>query len=142
MNARKKSCCRSGSIVRRERMLWERRGGWKGGRDCRTIGSPTSSSAGRRGSCCVCSVSFGRMFVQVSQQQRKVTDGVSVICPNNRKRLTFVGQDVVGRECECSGGQNALMKALHSSGRPDTIAVGSNLLLDEGSIHVRDRSGL
>ena len=73
-------------------MVWERRGGWKGGRGCSTIGSPTSSSAGRRGSCCVCSVAFGRMVVQVSQQQRKVADGVSVICPNNRKRLTLLGK--------------------------------------------------
>jgi hypothetical protein len=79
-------------------MVWERRGGWKGGRGCSTIGSPTSSSDGRWESCCVCSVVFGRMVVQVSHQQRKVTDGVSVICPNNRKRLTFVGQDAVGRQ--------------------------------------------
>ena len=84
-------------------MLWERRGGWKGGRGCSTFGSPTSSSAGRRGSCCVCSVAFGRMVVQISQQGREVPDGVSVICPNNRKRLTFVGQDAVDRLCARPG---------------------------------------
>ena len=59
-------------------------------------------------------MTFGRMVVQISQQRRKVTDGVSVICPNNRKRLTFVGQDAVGRQRARHGRQNALMKALSS----------------------------
>jgi hypothetical protein len=35
------------------------------------------------------------MIFQVSQQTRKITDRVSVICPHNRKGLTFVGQGAV-----------------------------------------------
>ena len=87
-------------------------------------------------------VFLGCKVVQISQQRRKVTDGVSVICPNNRERLTFVGQDAVGRQRARHGRLNALMKALHSSGRPYTIALISNLLLDEGSIHMCDSSRL
>ena len=59
-------------------------------------------------------------------------------CPNK----TFVGQDAVGRQRARHGRQNALMKALHSSGRPYTIALVSNLFLDEGSIHMCGRIGL
>ena len=99
MNTHTNTYSRIGSIDRRERMLWERRGGWKGGRGCVTIGSPTSSSVGHRGSCRVCSVFLCRKVVQISQQTRKVTDGVSVINPNNRKSLTFVGEDVFSRQC-------------------------------------------
>jgi hypothetical protein len=142
VNARKNACSRSGSIARRERMPWERRGGRKGGRGCRTIGDFTSSSAGRRGSCRVCSVFLPCEVVQISQQRRKVTDGVSVIGTNNRKGLTFVGQDAVGRQHARHGGQGALMTALHSSGRPYTIALISNLLLDEGIIVTCGHNGL
>jgi hypothetical protein len=89
----KNSCSRSGcsrrNIASKERRLWKRGGRWKGGRGCRTI---RSASAGRRGSHSVCIVAFARKVVQISQQTRKVAGGVSVICPNNRKRLTFVGQ--------------------------------------------------
>ena len=76
----------------------ERRMEGSEGRVSITIERSTSSSAGRRGSCCVCSVVFGHMVVQISQERRKVTDGVSVIFRNNRKRLTFVGQDTVVRQ--------------------------------------------
>ena len=62
--------------------------------------------------------------VQKSQQRRKVTDTVSVVSPNNRKRLTFVGQDAVGWQRARPGRRNVLMKTLHSSGRPYTITVG------------------
>jgi hypothetical protein len=48
------------------------------------------------GPCCVCLVSVVGMVVQISQQTRKITDRVSVICPHCRERLTFVGQDAVG----------------------------------------------
>ena len=35
-------------------------------------------------------VTFVRIVVQISQQRRKVTDGVSVVSPNNQERLTFL----------------------------------------------------
>ena len=89
--------CSHRNIASNERRLWKRGGGWKGGRGCRTITSTTSASACRRVSRCVCFVAFARKVVQISQQTRKVTGGVSVICPNYRKRLTFVGQDA----CPC-----------------------------------------
>ena len=129
-------------MARRERMVWEKRGGWKGGRGCSTIGSPTSSSTGRPGLCCVRSVAFGRMVVHVSQQRRKIADGVSVICPNNRKRLTFVGQDAVRRQSAHSRRQYALMEALNNAGRPHPILVISNHCVDEGGILMRGRRGL
>ena len=43
------SWCSRGSIAGKERRLWERGGRWEGGRGCRTIRSPTSTSVGRRG---------------------------------------------------------------------------------------------
>ena len=122
-------------------MPWERRGGWKGERGCHTIRIIVSASAGRRGSYCVF-VAVALKVVHVGQQTRKVTDRVSVVCPNNRKRLTFVGQDVVGCQYAHHGRQNALMKALHSSGRPYTVVMIGNLFIDEGGILMRDCRGL
>ena len=123
-------------------MLWERRGGWKGGRDCSTIGSPASSSAGRRGSCCGCFVSVVRMVGQISKQTRKIIDRVSVICPHNRKGLTFVGQDTVDEQRPRHGELNALKEALHFPSCPYTIFFSSNLSVDEGDIFRSDSSGL
>ena len=57
----------------------ERGGRWEGGKGCRTIRTPTSTSVGRRGPRCVCFVSFVRMVVHISQQTLKITDRVSVI---------------------------------------------------------------
>jgi hypothetical protein len=91
---------------------------------------------------CDVTLTFTHNVVQITQQRRKVTDGVSVISPNNRKNLTFVGQDVVVRERTCHGRQNVLMKTLYSSGRPYTITLIRNLLLNEGNVHVCGRSGL
>jgi hypothetical protein len=100
-DTRKNSCstsrCSRGSIAGRERRLWEREGRCEGGRG-RTIRSPTSTSVGRRGPRCVCFVSFVRVVVHISQKTLKITDRVSVIRPHNRKGLTFVGQDAVGRQ--------------------------------------------
>jgi hypothetical protein len=60
------------SITGRERrLLWERGGRWEGGRDWHTIRSPTSTSVGRRGPCCICFVSFVRVVVQISQESLK-----------------------------------------------------------------------
>ncbi len=67
-----------------------------GDRGYHTIGSPTTTSVGRRGPRCVRFVSFVRVVVHISQQALKITDRVSVIRPHNRKWLTFFGQDVVG----------------------------------------------
>ncbi len=72
----------------------------------------------------------------VSQQARKITVRISVICPHNRERLTFVGQDGVGWQCARHGGRNAMMKALNCP------VVHRNLLADEGGIVVRRSSGL
>jgi hypothetical protein len=118
----------------KERRLWERGGRWEGGRGCRTIRSSTKASAGRRGSCCVC---FVRMVVPISQQTRKITDRVSVICPHNRKGLTFVEQDAVGWQHARHGRQNELIKALHCSSCPYTIFLISLLLIDERGILMR-----
>ena len=54
---------------------------------CARLGSATrtSSSVSRRGSCRVCSVILPSEVLQISQQRRNVTDGVSVIVPNNRQ---------------------------------------------------------
>jgi hypothetical protein len=107
-----------GNIEGRERGLCERGGRLEGGRGFRTIRSPTSASAGHREwSCCVCSVTVSRMLVQVSQM--KVTDRVSVICPHNRERMTFVGQDGVGWQRVNHGGQNVLMNSLTNLLGPD-----------------------
>jgi hypothetical protein len=47
-----------------------------------------------------------------------ITDRVGVICPHNGERLTFVGQEGVGRQNARHGGRNALMKALDLPNRP------------------------
>ena len=70
--------------------------------------------------------------VQIGQQTRKVTDGVSVICPNNRKWLTFVGQDDVGWQHVSDGMQDVLMNELHLSNDPHSVATFSNLFGEEG----------
>ena len=62
--------------------------------------------------------------------------------PKQSKKADFCWARCCWPAMYAYGGQKALMTALHRSGRPYTIAVGSNLLLDEGSIHVRGRSGL
>jgi hypothetical protein len=74
--------------------------GKRGGRleeggDCHTIRSRTRTSVGRRGSRCVCFVSFVRVVVYIRQQTLQITDRVSVIHPHNRKGMTFVGQVVL-----------------------------------------------
>ena len=79
-------------------------------------------------------MAIARNIVQISQQARKVADAVSVICPNNRKGPTFVGQDAVGGHIARHGLQNALMKALHSSSCPYTVETISNFFVEEGSI--------
>ncbi len=107
-----------------------------------TIGSPTGTSTGRRGLCCVRPVASGGMVVHVSQQRRKVADRVSVICPSNRKRQTFVGQDAVGRQSARSRRQDALMEALNNAGRQHPILEISNLCVDKGGILMRGRRGL
>ena len=77
------------------------------------------------------------MVVQVSQQTRKITDRVGVICPHNGKGLTFVGQDAVGWQRARHGRQNALIEALHCSRCPYIIFLGSNILVNEGGILMR-----
>ena len=123
-------------------MVWERRGGWKEGRSCSTIGRPTGTSTGHRGLCCVRSVAFGRMVVHVSQQRRKVADGVSDICPNNKKRQTFFGQGAVRRQSACSRRQYVFMETLNNDSRPHPILVIINLCVDEGDILLEGHRGL
>jgi hypothetical protein len=41
-------------------------------------------------------VSFVHVVVHISQERLKITDRVSVICPHDRKGLTFVGPVAVG----------------------------------------------
>ena len=123
-------------------MVWERRGRWKGGRGCSTIGSPTGTSTGRRGLCCFRPVSSGGMVVHVSQQRRKVADGVSDICPNNKKRQTFVGQGAVRRQSTRSRRQYAFMETLNNDSRPHPILVIINLCVDEGGILLEGHRGL
>ena len=83
--------------------------------------------------------------VYISQQTvaRKVADRASVVCPNNRQRLTFVGQDAVGWQQHAQHGvPNALMKTLYLARCPDTIFVRSHLFVDEGGILMCGISGL
>jgi hypothetical protein len=87
-------------------------------------------------------VVFDHKVVQISQQTRQVTDGVSVIRPNNRKRLTFVGQDAVAWHIARHGLQDALMYALHLSNGPHSIETLSNIFDEEGCILVRRIGGL
>jgi hypothetical protein len=87
-------------------------------------------------------VAVALKVVHVGQQTRKVTDRVSVICPNNRKRLTFVGQDAVGWQHAQHGRQNALMQALNLASCPDTILVRSDLFVDQRGILMHGSSGL
>jgi len=82
------------------------------------------------------------MVVQKSQHGRKITDRINVICPHNGERLTFIGQEGVGRQCARHGGQDALMKALYHPSGPDTVCVISDLLADEGGEVVLSSSGL
>ena len=136
------SRCSRRSIAGRERRPWERGGRWEGGRGCRTIRSPTSTSVGRRGPSCVCFVAVAHKIVYVSQQTRKVADRVSVICPNNRKGLTFVGRDAVGWDHARHGRQNALILALDLTRCPDTLFIGSNLYVEESGVFMRSISRL
>ena len=69
------------------------------------------------------------MVVHKSQHGRKITDRISVIRPHNGERLTFIGQEGVGRQCARHGGQNALMKALDHPSGPHTICVSSDVPL-------------
>ena len=139
------------------RRLWDRREGWKGGRGYHTIGSPTRSSTGRRGPCRVWFVTITHKVVQISQQTRKVGyDMESVSSAQTIEKdwlllerwcglATHVDTHVV-----CHGRQNGLMKTQNSSSCPYTITLisnllldeDSNLLLDEGGIHMCGRSGL
>jgi hypothetical protein len=87
-------------------------------------------------------VAVVRVVVQISQQTRKITDRVGVICPHYRERLTFVGQDAVGWQHARPGRPNALMKALHCSSCPYVIFLISNLITKEGGIPVGGSGGL
>ena len=87
-------------------------------------------------------VKIARMVVHKSQHGRKITDRISVIRPHNGERLTFIGQEGVGRQCARHGGQNALMKALDHPSGPHTICVSSDLLADEGGKVMLSSSGL
>ena len=91
---------------------------------------------------CVCFVAVARKVVYVSQQTRKFTDGVSVICPNNRKRRTFVGRDVVGWDPVQHGRHNDLVLTLNLDRCPDTFFLGSDLLVDEDNVLMCGTSGL
>ena len=82
------------------------------------------------------------MVVQISQHGRKITDRISVICPHNRERLTFVGQDGVSWQCARHGRQNALMKALNCPSRPHTICLARNFFGDERGIVMLSSRGL
>ncbi len=70
-----------------------------------------------------------RKVVRISQETRKVTGGVSVIYPNNGKRLTFVGNDAVGCHRVDHGRQKVVMKALHLSNDPFTVETCGNLFV-------------
>jgi hypothetical protein len=136
------SRCIRRSITGRERRPWERGGRWEGGRGSHTIRSPTSTSVGRRGPCCVCFVSFGRVVVHISQQTLKITDRVSVIHPHNRKGIPFVGQDDVDGQRTRHGELNVLKETLHFPSCPYTVFFGNNLYVDEGDIFRGDSSGM
>ena len=75
--------------------------------------------------------------VQISQQRRQVTGGVSVILPNNRKGLTFIWQNAVDRHVARHGLLDALMNALHLSNVPHSRETFSNIFSEEGCILVR-----
>jgi hypothetical protein len=87
-------------------------------------------------------VAVALKVVQTSQQTRQVTDGVSVILPNNRKGLTFVGQDAVAEHIARHGLLDALMNALHLSNVPHSRETFSNIFSEAGCILVRRMSGL
>jgi hypothetical protein len=78
-------------------------------------------------------VAFALEVIQKIQHGRKFTDRVGVICPHNGERLTFVGQEGVGRQSARHGGRNVLMKALDLPNRPHAICMSCNLLADESS---------
>ena len=87
-------------------------------------------------------MAFALEVIQKSQHGRKITDRVGVICPHNGERLTFVGQEGVGRQSARHGGRKALMKALNHPSGPHVICISCNLLADECTEILRSSSGL
>jgi hypothetical protein len=76
--------------VWREGKLWEIGGRWKGGRGCLTIGSPTSTSVGRRGPRCVrFFVPFVHVVVHISQQTLEDHRSSQCYPPTRSKRADF-----------------------------------------------------
>jgi hypothetical protein len=130
------SRCSCAIIVGRERRSWERGRRWEGGKatvpleDLRSLLLVIKDRV------------VSALWRLLTWLSKKVSTEISVICPHNGERLTFVRQIGVSWKCARHGRQNALMKVLNCPGRPHAICLARNLFGDERDIVVFSSSGL